>query len=61
VDELKPQPGDGVIRKTRYDGFYGTFLEDLLGVYGIKHLVITGTSGQHPRPAHSGQRRPQVI
>ena len=50
MDELKPQPGDGVIRKTRYDGFYGTLLEDLLGVYGIKHLVITGTSGQHPRP-----------
>jgi nicotinamidase-related amidase len=43
VDELKPQPSDGVIRKTRYDGFFGTFLEDLLRVYGVKHLVVTGT------------------
>jgi nicotinamidase-related amidase len=43
VDELKPQPGDGVIRKTRYDSFYGTFLEDLLGFYGVKHLVLTCT------------------
>jgi nicotinamidase-related amidase len=61
VDELKPQPDDGVVRKTRYDGFYGTFLEDLLRVYGVKLLVITRTSGQHPRPAHSGQRCPQAI
>jgi nicotinamidase-related amidase len=33
-----------VIRKTRYDGFYGTFLENLLGFYGIKHLVVTSTA-----------------
>jgi nicotinamidase-related amidase len=32
-----------MIWKTRYDGFYGTFLEDLLGFYGIKHLVLTCT------------------
>jgi nicotinamidase-related amidase len=37
-------PGDGVIRKTRYDSFYGTFLENLLGFYGIKHLVVTSTA-----------------
>jgi nicotinamidase-related amidase len=43
VDELKPQPGDIVVQKTRYDGFYGTPLEDLLRVYGVKHLVVTGT------------------
>ncbi|MCE4598702.1 MAG: cysteine hydrolase [Desulfurococcales archaeon] len=43
VDELKPREGDIVIRKTRYDGFYGTPLDDLLRVYNIKNLVITGT------------------
>jgi nicotinamidase-related amidase len=33
-----------VIRKTRYDSFYGTFLENLLGFYGVKHLVVTSTA-----------------
>ncbi len=43
VDELKPQPNDVVIQKTRYDGFYGTPLDDLLRIYNIKNLVIVGT------------------
>lgn len=44
VDELKPVEGrDIVIRKTRYDGFYGTPMDDLLRVYGIRNLVVTGT------------------
>lgn len=43
IDELAPQPGDVVVQKTRYDGFYGTPLEDLLRVYGIEYTVITGT------------------
>lgn len=43
VDELKPQPGDIVVQKTRYDGFYGTPLEDLLRVYKVLNLVVTGT------------------
>ncbi len=43
VDELKPQPGDIVVQKTRYDGFYGTPLDDLLKVYGIEYVVIVGT------------------
>jgi len=43
IDELAPQPGDIVLQKTRYDGFYGTPLDDLLRVYGIKHTVIVGT------------------
>ncbi len=43
IDELKPQPGDIVIVKTRYDGFYGTPLDDLLRVYGIEYTVIVGT------------------
>ncbi len=43
IDELAPEPGDIVVQKTRYDGFYGTPLEDLLRVYNIKNLVIVGT------------------
>jgi len=44
IEELKPQePRDIVVRKTRYDGFYGTPLDDLLRVYGIKNTVIVGT------------------
>ncbi len=43
IDELKPKEGDIVIYKTRYDGFYGTPLDDLLRVYNIKNLVIVGT------------------
>ena len=43
IDELKPQAGDIVVQKTRYDGFYGTPLDDLLRVYGIKNVVIVGT------------------
>ena len=43
IDELKPREGDIVVRKTRYDGFYGTPLDDLLRIYGIENLVIVGT------------------
>lgn len=44
IDELKPVEGrDIVLLKTRYDGFYGTPLDDLLRVYGVKNLVIVGT------------------
>jgi len=43
VDELKPSENDIVVEKTRYDGFYGTPIDDLLRVYGIKYVVIVGT------------------
>ena len=44
VDELKPVEGrDIVVRKTRYDGFYGTPMDDLLRIYGIRNLVVVGT------------------
>lgn len=44
INELKPLEGrDIVVMKTRYDGFYGTPLEDLLKVYGVRNVVITGT------------------
>jgi len=42
VPELKPQPGDDVIYKTRFSGFFGTDLDARLEKLGVKHLVITG-------------------
>ncbi|MEM2016318.1 MAG: isochorismatase family protein [Nitrososphaerota archaeon] len=32
-----------VIRKLRYDGFYGTYLEDILRMRKIEYIMITGT------------------
>jgi len=42
VDELKPQPGDMVVTKTRYSGFAGTNLDSLLRTRGIQFLFFTG-------------------
>ena len=42
VPELKPQPGDEVIYKTRFSGFFGTDLDARLKKLGVKHLIITG-------------------
>ena len=43
VDELKPLEDELVIRKVRYDAFYGTHLDHLLRVWGVDTLVICGT------------------
>jgi nicotinamidase-related amidase len=44
IDELKPQEGELICRKNRYDGFYGTWLGHFLGrVWHVKHVVIVGT------------------
>lgn len=42
VDELKPQPGDLVIVKTRYSGFARTPLDQELRKRGIEYLFFTG-------------------
>ena len=42
VDELTPEPGDAVVYKTRFSGFYDTELDDLLRAAGIMHLIVTG-------------------
>jgi nicotinamidase-related amidase len=34
IDELQPMEGEIVVEKTRYDGFYGTPVDDLLRVTG---------------------------
>ncbi len=43
LEELKPDPQDLVIRKVRYDAFYGTPLDHYLHLWGVKTLVVTGT------------------
>jgi ureidoacrylate peracid hydrolase len=42
VDELKPQPGDLVIVKSRYSGFTRTRLDDELRARNIRYLLFAG-------------------
>ena len=42
VDALKPEPGDRVVRKTRYSGFCRTDLEQHLSAHDIRYLLFTG-------------------
>jgi ureidoacrylate peracid hydrolase len=44
VDALRPEPGDTVVRKSRYSGFCGTDLETQLRAAGISHLLFTGVA-----------------
>lgn len=37
-----PQPGDIVLPKPRYSGFFNTPLDSILRSRGIRHLVFTG-------------------
>jgi nicotinamidase-related amidase len=43
VDALAPSPGDRVIRKLRYDGFFGTSLDHELRMAAIASLIVCGT------------------
>jgi hypothetical protein len=42
IDPMKPQPGDIVVPKTRYSGFFNSTLDSTLRARGIRHLVFTG-------------------
>jgi ureidoacrylate peracid hydrolase len=44
VDALKPQPGDQIIRKSRYSGFANTGLESYLRARKIRNLLFTGVA-----------------
>ena len=44
VSELKPQPRDIVLYKTRFSGFYQTDLDATLKKLGIKYLIVTGVT-----------------
>ena len=42
VEALAPQPGDIVVPKTRYSGFFNSTLDSTLRARGIRNLVFTG-------------------
>lgn len=42
IDELKPKPGDYVVKKRRFSGFYGTDLDLYLRELEIKNLLLVG-------------------
>jgi len=43
VEELAPRPDELVIRKVRYDAFYGTHLDHFLKIWGTETLIVCGT------------------
>ena len=42
VDALKPEPGDIVLHKTRYSGFFNSQLDSVLRSRGIRNLIFVG-------------------
>ena len=42
VEDLEPQPGDIVLAKTRYSGFFNSQLDSVLRSRGIRNLVFVG-------------------
>ncbi len=42
VDALAPQPGDIVLHKTRYSGFFNSQLDSVLRARGVRHIVFVG-------------------
>jgi ureidoacrylate peracid hydrolase len=42
VDELAPQPGDTLVEKHRFSGFFETNLDAILKSWNIRHLIFTG-------------------
>ncbi|MDQ2910435.1 MAG: cysteine hydrolase [Actinomycetota bacterium] len=40
--ELEPEPGDPIVSKHRYSGFFKTELNDVLQGLGVKYLLVTG-------------------
>jgi ureidoacrylate peracid hydrolase len=42
VDGLQPQPGDIIVYKTRFSGFYQTELDNVLRTLNTRHLIVTG-------------------
>jgi nicotinamidase-related amidase len=43
VDELRPAEDELVVRKVRYDAFYGTHLDHFLRVWDVDTLILCGT------------------
>jgi nicotinamidase-related amidase len=43
IDELAPLDGELVVRKVRYDAFYGTELDHMLRLWSVKTILLCGT------------------
>ena len=64
VDDLRPLEDEVVIRKLRYDGFYGTPLDHLLRLWGIDTVIVCGTVANicvHYTAASAALRWYQVV
>jgi nicotinamidase-related amidase len=64
VDELAPAQDDVVLRKLRWDAFYGTPLDHLLRLWGVDTLVICGTianKGVHYTAASAALRWYEIV
>jgi nicotinamidase-related amidase len=42
IPELAPKRGEKVVRKTRYSGFFGTRLDEILKIKKVKHAYVVG-------------------
>src|SRR5712692_9043335 len=45
--ELAPAPGEHVIKKHRYSGFFGTDLDMILREWGVDTVIISGTTTEN--------------
>jgi nicotinamidase-related amidase len=45
--ELAPGPGEHVIKKHRYSGFYGTDLDIILREWGVDTVIVSGTTTEN--------------
>ena len=45
--DLAPAPGEHVIKKHRYSGFFGTDLDIILREWGVDTVIITGTTTEN--------------
>lgn len=44
IDRLAPAPGDAVVYKSRFSGFHGTELQNVLQSRGIERLIVVGAT-----------------
>ncbi len=44
---LQPAPGEHVVKKHRYSGFFGTDLDIILREWGVDTVVVTGTTTEN--------------
>ena len=43
IKELKPKKDEFIVKKLRYDAFFGTSLDYILRIHEIENVIVTGT------------------